>query len=395
MGCDFSFIHAADLHLGSRLKHLSDTDPELRTRIYESIFESFSRIVDAGIKQSDFMVISGDLYDEAFMTPRTKHRFCLEAERYGKPVFIVRGNHDFGDYWEDTIPYPKNVILLPAEPRTMRMAIRGRNVDVIGTSYTEWHTTENLAKKLRGSPDAYTIAVLHCSLKEIADSGDYAPCSVNDLMGRNIDYWALGHIHKRTVVREQKPAVVYPGNIQGRHTGESGEKGCYLVSVTGDSTELTFIPTQGVVFDSIAADITGKASVQELISSVEAAPGSVVSVTFTGMGTLDAAVRADPQGMAEAIGKAKGCRASVEAVRTIPEIDLSRVRMGETLMSEIVRTADSMFSQPDEKIVELLCRGPASDIKDDVMALVREGTFRQILEEAEMELLSRIEGGSE
>jgi DNA repair exonuclease SbcCD nuclease subunit len=395
MGCDFSFIHAADLHLGSRLKHLSDTDPELRTRIYESIFESFSRIVDAGIRQSDFMVISGDLYDEAFMTPRTKHRFCLEAERYGKPVFIVRGNHDFGDSWEDTIPYPKNVILLPAEPRTMRMSIRGRNVDVTGASYTEWHTTENLAKKLRGSPDAYTVAVLHCSLKEIADSGDYAPCSVNDLMGRNIDYWALGHIHKRTVVREQKPAVVYPGNIQGRHTGESGEKGCYLVSVTGDSTELTFIPTQGVVFDGITADITGKTSVQELISPVDAAPGSVVSITFTGMGPLDAAIRADPQGTAGTIGKAKGYRASVEAVRTIPEIDLSRVREGETLMSEIVRTADSMFSKSDEEIVELLCKGPAPDIKDDVMALVREGTFRQILEEAEMELLSRIEGGSE
>jgi len=395
MGCDFSFIHAADLHLGSRLKHLSDSDPELRTRIYESIFESFSRIVDTGIRQSDFMVISGDLFDEAFMTPRTKHRFCTEAERYGKPMFIIRGNHDFGDKWEDTIPYPKNVILLPAEPRTMRMTIRGRNVDVVGVSFKEWHTTENLARKLRGSPDAYTVAVLHCSLKEIADSGDYAPCSLNDLMGRNIDYWALGHIHKRTVVREQGPAVVYPGNIQGRHTGESGEKGCYLVSVTGDTTELEFIPTQGVLFDSITADISGKKSVAELISSVDAAPGSVTSVTFTGMGPLDAAVRADPEGIAEAIGRAKGCRMSVDAVRTIPEIDLPRLREGETLMSEIVRTADSMFSRSDEEIIDMLCKGPASDIKDDVMELVRDGTFRRILEEAEMELLSRIEGGSQ
>ena len=394
MGCDFRFIHAADLHLGSRLRNLSDTDPGLQEKVYESIFESFGRIVDAGRERSDFMVISGDLYDETFMTPRTKYRFCAEAVRYGKPVFMVRGNHDFGDSWEDTIPYPPNVHVLPAEPRNMRMKIRGRNVDVTGVSYTEWHTTENLALKLRGSPDAYTIAVLHCSLKEIADSGDYAPCSVDDLTGRNIDYWALGHIHKRTVVRENGPAVVYPGNIQGRNIGETGEKGCYLVSVTGDTAELEFIPTQGVVFDRVTADITGKTSVSELVASVEAAPGSVLSVTFAGIGPLDRTVRADPKGMADTIGAAKKCKAYVEAVRTVPEIDLERVRGGETLVSEIVRTADRLFGKSDEEILGMLATGPASDIRDDLASLISDGEFRQILQEAEMELLSRIEEGT-
>ena len=394
MGCDFSFIHAADLHLGSRLRSLSSSDPELGSEVYESIFGSFARIIDAGIKESDFMVISGDLFDEAFMTPRTKNRLCEEAARYGKPVFIVKGNHDFGDQWEETIPYPPNVHLFPGEPRVMRMNIRGRKVEVAGVSYAEWHTSENLAVKLKGSPDAYTIAVLHCSLKEIADSGDYAPCSLNDLSGRNIDYWALGHIHKRTVVREHGPAVVYPGNIQGRNVRETGEKGCYLVSVTGDREELRFIPTQGVVFDEVTADITGKRTVNELISSVEVPRGSVVSVTFAGKGQLDRAIRADPDGIADAIASARKCRASVEAVRTVPDIDLARIREGETLMSEIVRTADGMFAMDDSEIMDMLCKGPASDIKDTVRAMIDAGTFREVLQEAEMELLSRIEGGS-
>ena len=79
---------------------------------------------------------------------------------------------------------------------------------------------------------------------------------------------------------------------------------------------------------------------------------------------------------------------------TVPDIDLARIREGETLMSEIVRTADGMFAMDDGEIMDMLCTGPASDIKDTVRAMIDAGTFREVLQEAEMELLSRIEGGS-
>ena len=392
MGCDFSFIHAADLHLGSRFKGLSESDPSLGERLYEGIFSSFGRIVDAG-RDTDFMVIAGDLFDEAFMTPRTKHRFCEEAARYGKPIFIVKGNHDFGDRWESTIPYPPNVTLFPTSGSSSTMEIRGRTVEVTGISYAQWHTPENLALRLKGSPDAFTIGLLHCSVSEVAESRDYCPCSVNDLLGRNIDYWALGHIHKRTVVRESSPPIVYPGNIQGRNVRECSEKGCYLVSVTGPNIERTFLPTQEIVFEEVIADITGKNTVDELAASISVSGGSVLSVTFTGRGKLDAAVRADPQGIAESIGRAKGCRANLASVRTLPEMDLASLREGETLMSEILKTSDALFAMSDEQILDLLCRGPAADVRQD-LAILNSDRFRGILQEAVMSLLSRIEGGA-
>ena len=49
--------------------------------------------------------------------------------------------------------------------------------------------------------------------------------TVKDLYEKQFDYWALGHIHKRTILSEDPP-IIYPGNIQGRNKKEIGVKGC-------------------------------------------------------------------------------------------------------------------------------------------------------------------------
>ena len=70
MGNRFTFIHCADLHLGSRFKGITDDDPELGRRMRSSPMESFSRIIDIAMERDvDFMVVSGDLYDEANTLP--------------------------------------------------------------------------------------------------------------------------------------------------------------------------------------------------------------------------------------------------------------------------------------------------------------------------------------
>ncbi|MGH7082995.1 MAG: metallophosphoesterase family protein, partial [Acetobacteraceae bacterium] len=58
----------------------------------------------------------------------------------------------------------------------------------------------------------------------------YAPCRLTELALKGYDYWALGHIHARRVLAE-RPWILFPGNLQGRHAGEPGAKGCTLVTV--------------------------------------------------------------------------------------------------------------------------------------------------------------------
>ena len=395
MGCDFSFVHAADLHLGSRFKEVTVTDPENGRRMQESVSRSFERIVDGTRDRTDFMVVSGDLYDEAYMSPRTRYRFAQAAERYGKPVFVVKGNHDFGETWEDSVPYPPNVHVFPSEPKTFSMTIRGRRVDVTGVSYAEWHTTENLAVKLKGSSEAFTIGVVHCSVREVADSDEYAPCRTDDLIGRGVDYWALGHIHRRTVVREANPAVVYPGNIQGRNPRETGEKGCYIVDVKGDEVSTEFLPTQEILWLDAVADISGLNDLNSLLKPLRFPKGSIVSLTIRGRGPLNRVVRSDPQGIAEQLSAGNGCTVNLRAVETVPEIDVDVLRNGETLMSEVVKTAGEFEAMSDAEITDMLCTGPATDVREMVEYLASKGELKEILAEAELSLLSRMSEGSQ
>ncbi|MEE3401106.1 MAG: DNA repair exonuclease, partial [Methanomethylophilus sp.] len=201
MGCDFTFVHCADLHLGSRFDALTSASPELGGRLYEAVFSSFRRIVDLAAGRADFMVIAGDVYDDVCETLRTRLFFASEMERLGKPCFVVRGNHDFASTWDSSIAYPPNVHVLGPNGSRFRMSIRGHDVEVVGASYSEQHEPRNLAAAVRGTPGMFTVGIIHCSVGGFAEDYSYAPCLATDLAGRNVDYGALGHIHKRQVVR--------------------------------------------------------------------------------------------------------------------------------------------------------------------------------------------------
>ena len=72
-----------------------------------------------------------------------------------------------------------------------------------------------------------------------AEHNRYAPFQIRELKEKQFDYWALGHIHKREILLEE-PYIVYPGNIQGRHRKEIGEKGAYLIELTKQGTQCSF-----------------------------------------------------------------------------------------------------------------------------------------------------------
>ncbi len=60
----FSFIHAADLHLGSPFQGLALKDAAVASVFVEASRKAFSTLVGLAIeKQVDFFLIAGDVYD--------------------------------------------------------------------------------------------------------------------------------------------------------------------------------------------------------------------------------------------------------------------------------------------------------------------------------------------
>lgn len=393
---DFKFIHCADLHLGSRFSGIRSRNGDLAKKMTESTFSSFSRI--AGLARSedaDFMVISGDVFDKETITPLTRFRFAEILEDMKIPCFIAWGNHDHTTSWEDSIPLPGNVHEFGGEPEQLILDLKnGGTVEVSGISFTSKNTSEDLAIKLNGRKDVFTVGCVHCDV-DSQDGSGYAPTRLGDLIPKNIDYWALGHIHKRAVLHE-RPYVVYPGNSQGRNIKESGEKGAYVVKVSSDIvTEMRFVPTQTMVWEKMEVDITGC----DLGSFVERASSlierdSVVRLVINGRGVLDRMLRSDPDDVMEAIRKkAAGTLADIE-VNSKPE----RVPVvgGNDLVSKVAAVSEAVMNMERKDLIETICSTKTSkNHLQQYFESLSDEELRSIVNDAKTRLMERFSEASE
>lgn len=390
----FKFIHCADLHLGSRSYGIAGRDPELGKKLRESVFESFSRIIDrAVITNTDFMVISGDIFDETTETPATRLRFAKELEKVKIPVYICLGNHDYVMSWTESIPYPENVHVFGSEPESIILQTAGGPVEIVGKSFPERHSSENPTIGIAGRQGMFSIAVLHCSLDKVAPDTEYGPCSLSDMVNKGIDYWALGHIHKRTEVSAD-PYVIYPGNIQGRSRKKIREKGAYMVTVTDDRvTEAKFFATQEIVWKEVSCDITGK-DINSMIGDVVSKAGtrSMVSLTFTGKGVLDAPLRSDTGDIMGQIEKMSGCKITDVTLNTYPPMDREKMSAGSDMSANVIRSSDRILGMGREEIIDTICKTKQSESIRYMLEWLTDDELRGLVRDAEVLIIDRLAG---
>lgn len=280
MNGSFSFIHAADLHLDSPFRGFAlidsvdkETKENILSKLRDCTFTALENIVSACLRNKvDFLVLAGDIYDLADPSLRAQLRFRQALERLaeaGIKVYVAYGNHDHHEGWRAELTWPDNVCFFPAGEVSAQPVLRdGREIArIYGISYPRRDVSENYALRFKRDPDApFALGVLHCNVGGNLEHANYAPCNLQELVGGGFDYWALGHVHGRSLLREQKPCIVYPGNPQGRNPREAGVKGCYLVKVTnGSKVKLDFLATDCVRWERAAESIEYIATEEELL----------------------------------------------------------------------------------------------------------------------------------
>ncbi|MFX3624153.1 MAG: exonuclease SbcCD subunit D [Ectobacillus sp.] len=294
-----TFIHAADLHLDSPFKGMEASVPSaLFERMKESTFRSFARIIDKAIQERvDFVVISGDLYDAEMRSLRAQV-FVREQMRrlhaYNIPAYIIHGNHDHvGGSWA-AIEFPDNVhaFLQPYVEAKPYYRDGELLAYLYGFSYHQKAVMDNMTSQYNKAGDApFHIGLLHGSMDGSNEHSRYAPFQLKELQEKGFDYWALGHIHKRSVLSENPP-IIYPGNIQGRHRKETGEKGCYLVELGTGKQVCTFVPTMDIVWEEAEISIEGLQSIDDILTCCYEAirqvrrerEGVLLTLAFSGQG---------------------------------------------------------------------------------------------------------------
>jgi DNA repair exonuclease SbcCD nuclease subunit len=271
----YRFVHAADIHLDSPLRSLALRDPNLADLVGNATRRAFVRVVDLCLdEQVDALLLAGDLYDGDQTSMKTA-RFLAEQLRRlheaGIRVFVIRGNHDALSRITKELTLPDSVKLFGGRAEAIAIERDSREfpVAVHGLSFAQPHAPESLIGKYRPLVEgAVNIGLMHTSLAGAAGHDLYAPCSLADLQGTGFRYWALGHVHKRSVV-EGGCAIVMPGMPQGRDINEAGAKSVTLVTIGDDrSIRIEERVTSIAQFERVAVDATGLDDWRDLVTAL-------------------------------------------------------------------------------------------------------------------------------
>jgi len=268
------FVHAADIHLDSPLQNLALQDEGQAARVRRACRDAFESMVRFCIdRRVSFLVLAGDLYDGDNTNMQTAYFLRQQLARLDKAgirVVILKGNHDAQNRITGTLGMPDNTwVFDDKKPQTI--SFDDLQVAFHGQSFRPGPVPENLAARYPKPIAGWlNIGVLHTSLAGSDQHDPYAPCRLEDLTTHGYAYWALGHIHKGSVLAKA-PWVVYSGNIQGRDIRETGPKGCYLVETDGDRV----LSAEHIAFDVIRwhqadVDLTGATHEEDMADRIRA-----------------------------------------------------------------------------------------------------------------------------
>jgi DNA repair exonuclease SbcCD nuclease subunit len=258
---DIKFIHIADVHLDSPLDRIRRLDESTAARLQQASRTSLENVVQTALdRQVDAVIIAGDLFDgpvkDASAGLWVDSQF-KRLSRAGIPVVLIRGNHDAhngsvrliqwsGKTSELGVDRAETIVLDQAG-----LAIHGQS---FGARAQQSDMTVGYPNPIKG---LFNIGMLHTSLAGSSAHDVYAPTSVNVLESKGYDYWALGHIHQRSLKSLGTQAYIgYSGNTQGRHIREPGPKGLNLVQLQdGKLASVQFVPTDSLRWAELELDV--------------------------------------------------------------------------------------------------------------------------------------------
>lgn len=318
-------LHLSDIHLGSGFSH-GHINPEtgLNTRL-EDFVGALRRCIDRALDEPvDLVLFGGDAFPDATPPPYIQELFAQQFRRLvdgGIPTVLLVGNHDqhrqgqggaslciyrtlgvpgfvVGDtlhtYTLPTRSGPVQVMTLPwltpsalvTRPELEGLSLREVNQQLL----------DRLRLALEGEirqldPDLPHILLAHAML-DTAQYGSERFLAVGkgfnlplSLVARSeLDYVALGHVHRHQVLCTDPP-VVYAGSLERvDFSEEPEEKGFVLAQVERGQTRIEFVPLPARPFKTLRWDMSHSEHPQDdLLTALAQVPldGAIVRLLYT------------------------------------------------------------------------------------------------------------------
>ena len=265
-------LHFSDLHIG--VENYGRIDPEtgLSTRLGDFL-DSLDQVVEFALNEGvDLVLLAGDAYKGRDPTQTHQREFAKRLNRLsqaGIPTFLLVGNHDLPaassratavdifptlevanvyvghnlqNYDVNTPSGPLQILAVPWPRRSAilsREDSRGMSIEQVRQAL-ENRLTEGIemtAAKL--DPNVPAILTGHVTVNGATVGtersmmlGQDHVLLVSALVRPQVEYVALGHIHKHQILRSDPPMVVYSGSLQRVDFSEEGdEKGFCVIDL--------------------------------------------------------------------------------------------------------------------------------------------------------------------
>ncbi len=265
-------LHFSDLHIG--VENYGQTDPEtgLSTRLADFL-SSLDEVVEyALIEDVDLVLLAGDAYKGRDPSQTHQREFAKRLSRLSEasiPSFLLVGNHDLpnavsrataveifqtlqvpylqvgSNLQNYTIPTKSGPLQILAVPWPRRSGIlsreesRGLTIEEVRQAVQDRMTQAIYARAESLDPDVPAILTGHVTVNGATVGtersmmlGQDHVLLAGDIGRPQVDYVALGHIHKHQILRNENPFMAYSGSLQRVDFSEEGDdKGFCVVDL--------------------------------------------------------------------------------------------------------------------------------------------------------------------
>ena len=265
-------LHFSDLHIGVENYGRTDPNTGLSTRLGDFL-DSLEQVVEFALNEGvDLVLLAGDAYKGRDPTQTHQREFAKRLNRLSKagiPTFLLVGNHDLpaassratavdifptlevanihvGNSLKTyDVPTPSGPLQVLAVPWPRRSAIlsredsRGMSIEQVRQTLEERLTDGIEVAASQLDPTIPAILTGHVTVNGATVGtersmmlGQDHVLLVSALVRPQVEYVALGHIHKHQILRPDPPMVVYSGSLQRVDFSEEGdEKGFCVIDL--------------------------------------------------------------------------------------------------------------------------------------------------------------------
>lgn len=259
-------LHCSDLHLEGVY---NAAGKENIRQLKDEALEIFSYIVEYVKKENvEVVLICGDLFDRIDVRKSAIKFIFQQMESETNTVFYyIKGNHD-----------DKLNLDLPEKPENFQiigenfMRFDLDNIVSIGGVSLSKQNVSTFYNDIDFDPNRFNIFMLHAdTLYGSHDPSQFSNVEMRFLKGRNINYLALGHIHKKSEgALDERGTYCNSGNCGNYGFGEEPDRGFVVLDIGENSIQVKrhVIPLKRN-FVTLAVDISKFQNEKVLEAAIE------------------------------------------------------------------------------------------------------------------------------